>query len=614
MKEQTTYVAVDADNAGVAIGEAVLNDDTDSLSSISQNINGGTQIFTQWAEFNGGEVISNGSDEAIVRVPITSVHELETLKIKYQDQTGFKISIGMGESVSSAAKALIYAKMNGKDQIVDYSPEMEEAMKQAMSPEGVVESENTLPHQEVSEEEIPDHEQELAPEEKAIHDETEMVSDEEEIEQEEMAAIGEETLEEEMPEEEAMDEMVDSVNPQEEDIDLDGRPDQDEVHGEITPEDDIDGDGDVEHEEAIAVEAEAEEGYSDEADFADEEEEEFIDEESTELKESIEGEMSEEDGEIPAEEVAEEEMPEEDGFMLDEEHALPEEEGELPMEEEESADSESLKSIIFESLQNFKQNREYLEGMSSENPELYNSLIYVLQAMIEMARELGYGDMDAELQEEPLEEMSDEETMNEAEEIEEEMEGEDRSEGFEEEEIEEDDSEEDDSEEEVEEEDGKENKNPFAKHEKFVKLIKKMNKAFKSSGLEKKEEAASIEELKEKLKEKKSKQGQTGKKMPKRKKTAKKAKSASVGKKKDKEKKGSGGNSFCAKSHVKMKAAGKDCRANEDADSPVCAARKKFNCRGKNEEKGGVHKAEECDGDFKTSEKLSKFLSKKRKK
>ena len=53
-----------------------------------------------------------------------------------------------------------------------------------------------------------------------------------------------------------------------------------------------------------------------------------------------------------------------------------------------------------------------------------------------------------------------------------------------------------------------------------------------------------------------------------------------------------------------MRSSGKDCRANEDKDSPICSARKKFNCRGKNEEKGGIHKNEE----------LKAFLDKKRKK
>ena len=51
-----------------------------------------------------------------------------------------------------------------------------------------------------------------------------------------------------------------------------------------------------------------------------------------------------------------------------------------------------------------------------------------------------------------------------------------------------------------------------------------------------------------------------------------------------------------------MRASGKDCRSNEDKHSPLCSARKKFNCRGKNEEKN-----KKMD----KAEKLKEFLKKK---
>ena len=62
MKEQMTYVAIDTDNVGESVGNAVLQDDEVSLSSLSESINAGTQIFSQWAEYNGGEVLSIEKD------------------------------------------------------------------------------------------------------------------------------------------------------------------------------------------------------------------------------------------------------------------------------------------------------------------------------------------------------------------------------------------------------------------------------------------------------------------------------------------------------------------------------------------------------------------------
>tara|TARA_R100000951_G_scaffold112718_1_gene113473 strand:- start:4938 stop:7082 length:2145 start_codon:yes stop_codon:yes gene_type:complete len=632
MKEQMTYVAIDADNVGESVGSAVLSDDAGQLSQLSEAINTGVQIFSKWAEFNGGTVISSGSDEAVFQVPVTSIADLETLKTEYTEKTGFTISIGIGEKVSDAAKALIYAKMNGKDQITDYSPEMEQAMQQAISG-----NYQEAVGQEQDQEAIPEHEQHLDPEGKELHDSTELESDAEEIQQEQMAQEGDEgatgdmlpEVEEELPmeegaeeelipeenvEDEAMDEMAESNDPSQEDIDLDGRPDVAEDHGEILPEDDIDGDGDVEHEEVMSEEAGEE--YSDEGDYEDE----YLDEESDELSDSIASEMGEEEmpmeEEIPMEEEVSEEMPMEDEAMMEEElpmeaEAMAEEEmgmeeelpmeEEIPMEEEEMAEGgaeEELKTVIFESLQSFKENRDYLEMVSQENPELHDALIYTLQAMIEMARELGYGNMEEGMEDDMLgdeDEAMGEAVMDEGEAIEEEMEEDMNPEDFAVEDGEEEGEVEEESEEPAEEDE-------FEKSENFVTLLRKTNAVVQKMRLMK-DEKMSIQDMKEKVKKKieSQKQGPSKKGGPKK----KKAKSAAEinEKKKNKGKSGGGSNdgSFCAKSHNKMKTSGKDCRANEDKNSPLCSARKKFNCRGKNEEKGAVAK----------SEKLSSFLKKK---
>lgn len=605
MKEQMVFIAVDADDVGEKIGNAVLENDVESLSSMSNSINSGTQVFSQWAEHEGGRVVSSGSDEAIMEIPLSSLEGLEKVKEAYSQQTGFTICIGTGASVSEAAKALIYAKMNGKNQIVDYSPQIEEVMKQSISGDLT---------EEVGEE-VPGHEEHLSPEEKEVHDSTEVMSDEEEIEQEELAAQAEEegqlppeagaeapegemeepAMEEEIGEEAAMEEMVDSDNPSDEDIDLDGIPDQQEEHGEIDPEiDDLDGDGDVEHEEAMVSEEDAAE-YSDEGDYEDE-----IGEDDEELAGAIEAEMTDD---IPMEDTEmTEEIPEEEVEMTDD---IPMEE-EMPMEEapeemvEEDVEPEmegdatdALKDVIYDSLQSFRQHREHLARISEENPELYKALIYTLQAMIEMAKELGYGDAAEDIMEGEAidsedfsedtapEEVTEEPAMEEGEAPAEEEESEGEDEGDEEETPEESEDEEE-----------------FIKNENLISLIQTMAKTVDKLRLLKSDEDK-MQEVKEKIKKKVEAKKSSGKKRKPRKPSVKKP---SVPGKKDKKKaKESNDGSFCAKSHKKMRAAGKDCRSNEDKTSPLCSARKKFNCRGKNEEKGAIAK----------SDKLSGFLKKK---
>ena len=580
MKEQMTYVAIDADDVGQSIGNAVLSDNATELSSISGKINSGVQIFSKWAEYNGGNIISSGSDEAVFQVPLKSIEELEDLKNKYQKETGFSVSIGVGEKISDAAKALIYAKINGKNQIVDYSPEIEEIMKQSIS--GNLDKEKSA---QVLEGGVGDETEtsDVDPEqlEEGLSTEKEHTDDEKEAEE-----IALDHLTEDPEYYSKLKEVESKDTPDsEEDLDVDGRPDIQEEHGKINPEeDDIDQDGDVEHEEAMASDSMEEESYDDQGDFSDEyiEEEadmEDNDEDEEDLSDSIEAEMeseedmeedSEEDPEADMEDEADmEEDPEADMEMEPEADMETEPEADMEMEEEadmeedpeadmedEALDDESLKQAIFDSLQIFKQNKDLLLALSNENPELYNALVVSLQSMIEMAKELGYGQdgldqmEDEDLNPEDFEVSDDEELNNEEENIE--------------------------------------------KNENFYNLISKINNAKNLLDIKKKEDKKQmLLNLKEKLNKLKNKNSSPNNKM------------LSNKKKKPPKPKKVEAASFCSNSNQKMKTSGKDCRANEDKDSPVCVARKKMNCRGKNAEKGPV---------IKKSEKLKAFLEKKRKK
>ena len=67
------FVSVDGDSIGSEVGSAILSDDLDRLHQISQAINHGQNLLMDWAEQNGGNVISAGGDEAILQVPSSSL-------------------------------------------------------------------------------------------------------------------------------------------------------------------------------------------------------------------------------------------------------------------------------------------------------------------------------------------------------------------------------------------------------------------------------------------------------------------------------------------------------------------------------------------------------------
>lgn len=126
------FCACDGDNAGNQVGLAVLHDDVGALSRISRNIESGGELIKQWVSEHAGHMISQGGDEATFIISSEKRGELETLRKEYARVTnGITLTIGCGDTLSEAGKSLIAGKLHGKNQIVDYSEHVEEALNRA---------------------------------------------------------------------------------------------------------------------------------------------------------------------------------------------------------------------------------------------------------------------------------------------------------------------------------------------------------------------------------------------------------------------------------------------------------------------------------------------------
>lgn len=131
------YIAMDADDAGRLIGQAILQDDIESLEHTSHAINAGQNLILDWVEGLGGKVITAGGDEALVEVSLDSVDNLEELRSQYHQIVGATLTAGVGLSPSEAGKALLYGKVNGKDQVAVFDEQMEQELHRVHdNPEG----------------------------------------------------------------------------------------------------------------------------------------------------------------------------------------------------------------------------------------------------------------------------------------------------------------------------------------------------------------------------------------------------------------------------------------------------------------------------------------------
>lgn len=125
------FVAADGDGIGNKVARASLADDVEGLHTVSSHIEAGNELIKEFAISRGGQVISSGGDEALVRLPLEHVDELEGLRTDYSYVVGATLTLGVGESLSQASKALMVAKISGKNQILQYSPEVEQKWAQA---------------------------------------------------------------------------------------------------------------------------------------------------------------------------------------------------------------------------------------------------------------------------------------------------------------------------------------------------------------------------------------------------------------------------------------------------------------------------------------------------
>jgi hypothetical protein len=126
------FLAYDADRAGRLIGNARLQDDPEELRQISNTIDSGNQIWKDWAINNGGSMISCGGDEGIIACPAAALNDLTGIKDQYQNLLNLTVSIGIGMKMSEAFKALMTAKLRGRNRTVFYDKEVDEEIQKVM--------------------------------------------------------------------------------------------------------------------------------------------------------------------------------------------------------------------------------------------------------------------------------------------------------------------------------------------------------------------------------------------------------------------------------------------------------------------------------------------------
>lgn len=358
LQGNTFFIAVDGDAIGAKVGQAVLHDDIAALEEVSHAINAGQNLLIDFVEQRGGKVISAGGDELVAGFDQeVSADELEQIRQQYANIVGATLTVGTGSLPSEAGKALIFGKLNGKDQIAPFSPEVEARLYEAhANPQNEEESKQNEHYLDSLDENIED-EHSMGP-----NQDVENALDQDTQEQENQYDGADQGYFQEDESENPDDDSFVEADTQEQ-FESQDEPRSEDAQGDFNPDDYF------------------EEDYSDDnqSDIQPHDDDLSNSPSGDESWEDPEGDMDSQSAVDAVEEAA---MQENQGEEESADESLMD-----TMKDELSADPQSsLKDKLGSILESYVQEKEQLEILAQENPDLYQEVLMLLQQMIKVAK------------------------------------------------------------------------------------------------------------------------------------------------------------------------------------------------------------------------------------
>jgi len=132
------FVSMDGDNIGASVERAAMANDLQTIMQQSKIITEGQRMIRQWAKAQDADIYIDGGDDIAFTLPADAVGSLNALRKLYGEKTGYTITIGVGDSISMAGHAMLFGKLRGKNQVNQWSPEIDEELERVsrtLSPE-----------------------------------------------------------------------------------------------------------------------------------------------------------------------------------------------------------------------------------------------------------------------------------------------------------------------------------------------------------------------------------------------------------------------------------------------------------------------------------------------
>src|SRR6185369_88404 len=128
MNDLPVYIVFRSDEVEEKISNEIRADNPDEVRRIFQAMDIGSHMWESWALRRQGEVIALAEDEGILRVSASWLKELPEIRSQYEHYIGTTVSVGVGQKLSEASKAMAAQRKEGGDGIRLYTPEVDEVL------------------------------------------------------------------------------------------------------------------------------------------------------------------------------------------------------------------------------------------------------------------------------------------------------------------------------------------------------------------------------------------------------------------------------------------------------------------------------------------------------
>lgn len=114
------YIAMDGDDAGEAVTEAILHGTEEDAIAFSEAIKTAFMDITDWVtDASSGKIVFEGGDNILFVIDADDPNSIaETARQMYKHHTGHSATAGVGATIQEAHKSLVVGKNTGKDKTV----------------------------------------------------------------------------------------------------------------------------------------------------------------------------------------------------------------------------------------------------------------------------------------------------------------------------------------------------------------------------------------------------------------------------------------------------------------------------------------------------------------